>query len=364
MHLLRGVIRRMSVSPVSRDPSRGGGSASELPESGGKDGGRTQKADLVLEGGGVKGIGLVGAVLVLDEAGYRFQRVAGTSAGAIVAALVAALQAAGEPLSRLRDLMRSVAYPKFMNHSAFGDIGLAERLIRHQGLYDGKYLIDWLGSTLQEIGITTFSQLRDDDPGLDARLSASQRYTLVVHTADISRAKLVRLPWDYPCYGLAPDQQLIVDAVRASMSIPFFFQPVRFASQAATVDGVQYPADKITWVDGGLLSNFPVEVFDRTDGVPARWPTIGIKLSAQAAVLPPAHQRDDLIGETIDTLRTLIDNADRYYLTPDKVKRTIFVDNAGISATDFHLTPDQQERLFGNGQQAASAYVAAQTATS
>ena len=42
-------------------------------------------ADLVLEGGGVKGIGLVGAISVLEEHGYVFHRVAGTSAGAIVA---------------------------------------------------------------------------------------------------------------------------------------------------------------------------------------------------------------------------------------------------------------------------------------
>jgi NTE family protein len=51
-----------------------------------------RKADLVLEGGGVKGIGLLGAVLVLADAGYSFPRVAGTSAGAIVASLVAAYQ--------------------------------------------------------------------------------------------------------------------------------------------------------------------------------------------------------------------------------------------------------------------------------
>jgi NTE family protein len=51
-----------------------------------------RKADLVLDGGGVKGIGLLGAVLVLVEAGYSFPRVAGTSAGAIVASLVAAYQ--------------------------------------------------------------------------------------------------------------------------------------------------------------------------------------------------------------------------------------------------------------------------------
>ena len=54
-----------------------------------------RRADLVLEGGGVKGIALVGAVTALDEAGYSFPRVAGSSAGAVVAALVAALASAG-----------------------------------------------------------------------------------------------------------------------------------------------------------------------------------------------------------------------------------------------------------------------------
>jgi Patatin-like phospholipase len=56
---------------------------------------RQLRADLALEGGGVKGIGLVGAVLVLDEAGYSFARVAGTSAGAITACLIASIAKAG-----------------------------------------------------------------------------------------------------------------------------------------------------------------------------------------------------------------------------------------------------------------------------
>lgn len=43
----------------------------------------------MLEGGGVKGIGLVGAIKVFGDAGYRFRRVAGTSAGAIVGSLAA-----------------------------------------------------------------------------------------------------------------------------------------------------------------------------------------------------------------------------------------------------------------------------------
>src|SRR5829696_3150734 len=63
-------------------------------------------ADLVLEGGGVKGIALAGAISVLQDRGYRFHRVAGTSAGAIVGALVAA----GTPHTRLREMMRDLDY--------------------------------------------------------------------------------------------------------------------------------------------------------------------------------------------------------------------------------------------------------------
>jgi len=52
--------------------------------------GREMKIDAVFEGGGVKAIGLVGAVAVTEEKGYQFENLAGTSAGAIVASLIAA----------------------------------------------------------------------------------------------------------------------------------------------------------------------------------------------------------------------------------------------------------------------------------
>ena len=52
--------------------------------------------DLVFEGGGVKGIGLVGAYSVLEERDYQPVNMAGSSAGAIVAALVAAGYSADE----------------------------------------------------------------------------------------------------------------------------------------------------------------------------------------------------------------------------------------------------------------------------
>ena len=65
-----------------------------------------KRADLVLEGGGVKGIALVGAISVLAKKGYEFHRVAGTSAGAIVGALVAA----GMPPSKMTEVMKATDY--------------------------------------------------------------------------------------------------------------------------------------------------------------------------------------------------------------------------------------------------------------
>jgi NTE family protein len=323
-------------------------------------------ADLVLEGGGVKGIGLAGAVLALDEAGYRFQRIAGTSAGAIAAAIIAALNRAGQPISRLRDYLQTVKFEQFMAVShvraALGGLADAEHLLLHMGLYDGDYLVDWLGGVLKDIGVTHFGDLRLNDPGADRKWTPAQRYSLVVHVSDITRGKLVRLPWDYSEYGLDADAERIVDAVRASMSIPFFFEPVRFRAPAVAAgvaaDGVAAEAGRVTWVDGGLLDNFPVDVFDRTDGAKARWRTIGIKLSAQQTSITSVYGTDNVVEEARACLATLLDNAGRYYVTPDKAARTIFVDNAGIKATEFNITPEQQQILFTNGQNAACRWLA------
>ena len=98
------------------------------------------------------------------------------------------------------------------------------------------------------------------------------------------------------------------------------------------------------------MANFPVEVFDRSDGAPQRWPTIGIKLSAPRHDGPRPGAGEDTIDRAIDCLQTLFNNADRYYLTPDKVAWTIFIDSTGITATDFGITPEQRATLFANGQ--------------
>ena len=76
----------------------------------------TKPIDLVLSGGGVKGIGLSGAVVALLEAGYAIQRVAGTLAGSVVGAVLAAGadQLGPEDVERLT---MTLPYQKFLDPS-------------------------------------------------------------------------------------------------------------------------------------------------------------------------------------------------------------------------------------------------------
>ena len=318
-------------------------------------------ADLVLEGGGVRGIGLAGAIITLDEAGYRFKRVAGTSAGAIAASVVVALQKTRTPMSQLQAILGTIDFKRFMQKSALrkalGAVGDAEHLLLHMGVYDGDYLIEWLSDALTQLGAPAhFSDYKEVDPAADST-KVDNAYPLVVTTSDITRGKSVRLPWDYAQYGLDPDKQRLVDAVRASMSIPFFFEPIRFRSPAIAGPPA-FDAGTVTWVDGGLLDNFPVDVFDRTDGQPSRWPTIGIKLSARTVVPTKPANTDGTINEAIACLHTALDNADRFYVTEDRAKRTIFVDNCGVKSTDFNLPAGDQKALYDSGVAAAKDWLA------
>lgn len=299
-----------------------------------------RRCDVVLEGGGVKGIGLVGALEELDRAGYRPQRVAGTSAGAIVGSLLAA----GMPADTLKSLMAGLDYRKFRDEGMIDKLGLpgkAASLIFEKGLYEGKYLRDWLSEQLAALGVRTFADLRLTEPWA-TQLAPERRYKLVVIVSDVSRGRLVRLPWDYAAYGLNPDEQPVADAVRASMSIPFFYEPVILQGRYL--------------VDGGLLSNFPVDIFDDTGG----WPTFGIKLSARAEALTTIQPVTNPADFTLAMLNTVTNAHDLQHVDdPCTQKRTIFVDTFSIRATHFDITKEEQVKLYESGRTYAKEFLAA-----
>jgi NTE family protein len=311
-------------------------------------------ADLVLEGGGVKGIGLVGAAMRLVEHGYAFPRVAGTSAGAIVGAVVAAMQHRGEGFDRLVDITRTLDYRRFRDRgllgTALGPLGVLTdgfSLLLEDGIYEGRYLRDWVAGVLADLGVETFGDLRTDDPDDDGTLH--HRYGLVVTASDLSRQRFVRLPWDYGEYGLDPDEQPVADAVRASASIPFFFEPVALR----TPDGVA------TLVDGALLSNYPITVFDRHDEKRPRWPTLGVRLTARTTEggRPPQRVRGP-VALGLSLIETSIEGSQAVAtLDPCNVSRSVFVDTSDVGAVDFGIDEKEQELLLATGRTAAEDFL-------
>jgi NTE family protein len=133
--------------------------------------------------------------------------VAGSSAGAIVASLVATYQQAGRDLHELVEVMNQVEYRRFADGPVLerlaGRLGEGVELLLHEGAHSGNYLVDWLGPELEKAGGSVFRDLAIEDP---------------------SRRALVRLPLDYSQYNRTADGERVVDAVRASMSIPFYYR--------------------------------------------------------------------------------------------------------------------------------------------
>ncbi len=76
-----------------------------------------------------------------------------------------------------------------------------------------------------------------------------------VIVSDLTAKRLLVLPMEAGVLGVEPDEFDVAQAVRMSMSIPVFFEPVRWDNPDT---GEQHVI-----VDGGMLSNFPVWLFDR-----------------------------------------------------------------------------------------------------
>ncbi|HMC09471.1 MAG TPA: patatin-like phospholipase family protein [Actinomycetota bacterium] len=308
------------------------------------------QVDLVFEGGGVKGIALVGAYSMLEEKGYVPHNVAGSSAGAIVAALVAAGYSAGE----LHDILTETKFSQFEDagwEKHILALGAPISILKDHGIYRGKQFHDWLSTLLTKKGITTFGQLKypnETDP--------RYRYRLQVIVSDVTDRELIILPREADRLGLKPDDLEIAQAVRMSMSIPIFFEPVT----ATGADG----RDRVL-VDGGMLSNFPVWIFD-SDGEP-EWPTFGLKLVAPDPKKPPSAgaqepsvsrgARQGLVHYLLGLVSTMTDAHDKVYLERDTFVRTITISNLGVRTTQFNLDPNLAQQLYQSGRDAAEAFL-------
>ncbi|MFC4103851.1 patatin-like phospholipase family protein [Paenibacillus xanthanilyticus] len=296
----------------------------------------------VFEGGGVKGIGLVGAIKATEEKGVAFGRVAGTSSGSIIAALLAA----GYTAEELRRIVEGTPFRSFLTRGGLYRmklVGPAARLFIKGGLYSGEGLTYWITSLLAAKGIRTF----DDLPAGKLKIVAS----------DITNGKLLVLPDDIANYQLDPGRMPVAAAVRMSASIPYFFDPVRLRQPR------QQGGDKSArrmWayiVDGGLLSNFPLWLFDPEQGAAGgRTPVVGYQLVGKNETEPRVIRGPVTMFQAM--FETMLQAHDERYIEKQNRERAIKIPTLGMRSTDFDLTQEESDALYKSGYDSARAYFA------
>jgi NTE family protein len=282
----------------------------------------------VFEGGGVKGIALAGAVKAAEEKGASFDRVAGTSSGAIVASLIAA----GYRGEELLDIIQNTPFPRFADAgTGWKRIIPPLRFLFKRGLFSAKPLEEWISGLLAAKGVCCFADLPEGK--------------LRVVASDISSGRMLVLPDDLPKYGVEADSFPVAQAVRMSAGIPYFFEPATLGKARNVI------------VDGGLLSNFPLWLFDRENaadphaGLPAkRLPVIGFQLVGKNDQEP--RRISGPLSMLHALVSTMLEAHDERYIEQHNRFRTVKIPTLGVRTTQFDLPQEMVMKLYESGYEA------------
>ncbi len=325
--------------------------------------------NLVFEGGGVKGIAYVGAMQVLEEKALlaEITRVGGTSAGAINAVLAGLNYTPAEMLN----ILKGMNFEKFMDDD-FGVLRDIDRLLTEYGWYKGDYFRKWISDLIaKKTGKpdATFAHIQQQKTEKGFRDMYFMGTNISTHFTEVfSHEHTPRM--------------CIADAVRISMSIPIFF-----ASRRSPRGDV--------YVDGGVLDNYPVKLFDRqryivdinlsTHGEESPYykkhnnrikrqglkispyvynkETLGFRLDSEREIAmfrdqaePVAKTIDDFFDYTRNLLKTIMDAQANYHLHSDDWQRTIYIDTLGVKTTDFKITDAKKKALVESGRKGTETY--------
>lgn len=425
----------------------------------------------VQEGGGVLGVALVGYTYVLEKMGFRFLKLAGTSAGAINTMMLAAVDRKNYPGQDFRYqseiilqemlnynfwklvdghwlarwfiklfinkplgtkilkwlFIASIAVPLFYAlyalliqifpgtylyengfvnfHRVITIVAIVASVVllvgiglflffRYRfaragyGVNTGREFHKWMTDILQRNGIHTSADLEAAMKDRCCNLSLRQeRLDLRIHgdntdivspyltivASDITTQTKVEFPLMAKDYWQNPDAVNPADFVRASMAIPIFFEPFKvdvpqsvqdrsdFQQQKALkAEKVKDEPKQISFVDGGILSNFPINVFHNPNIAVARMPTFGVKLEDEDHITEGSEVKSrrgllSFVGQVFSTIRFYYD---RDFLKRNEIyeKSIAHVDLEKINWLNFGISIDEQRELFIKGAEAARTF--------
>ncbi|WP_186378793.1 patatin-like phospholipase family protein [Sphingobium sp. B2] len=302
----------------------------------------------VFEGGGVRAAAFAGAYAEAIALGVKFNAVAGTSAGSIVAALIAAGATPEFLLEELaqtsfRDLLdapREVDRPfnrakwlASLGGAIPGAIGSVATIVKNGGLHSSAKIEHWIEGLLRRV-----LTLRGVTPAGDRVTFADLTLPIFIVSADLAagRPKI----WSKS----ATRDESVAVAVRCSSSIPFFFQPVRSGGALH--------------VDGGIISNLPSYVFAEAQPSAARFSERVLAFRLRSAKNDSAGFREfsAFAGSVADAV---VSGGTAVQLKLQSNVHSVEIDTGTIKSTDFDkLDAEAQMKLVESGRSAMRSFVA------
>ncbi|MEO6814168.1 MAG: patatin-like phospholipase family protein [Ginsengibacter sp.] len=317
--------------------------------------------NLVMEGGGVRGLAYSGALEVLEQKGilHNIENVAGSSAGAI-AGLMVALNYSSHEIDSVLQILR---IQEFNDGKFF--FGKIKRLRKEYGVFKGEKFEEWLGDLIKyktgDANVTFEGLHQLNKTGTNFK-------NFFCTGTNISKQRLETFSWK-----TWPEMKLRT-AVHISGSIPFYFVPVAIDSLGNEVSLEDTVTKYDLYVDGGMLCNYPINMFDSCIGggnpltcekVIYNMQTLGLKLERGAQIeefnknvttIAPYHIKT-MKQYSSAVMNLMMESINRKSADLANEKgRTIYISYGDISGRPRKISLKEKKLLQDNGVIAANKF--------
>ena len=312
---------------------------------------------LVFSGGGPRGIAYVGVLRYMQERHKlkNVKRFIGTSAGSIMCTFMsvgAYYDQNREVQSKtfyelINELMLESDFIDFIDNPIlkkvlgniksksvkldFSEIFNSFDLITNKyALCKGTVILEFFKNSLKKIGFDENITLKE--------LHNKTGNHLILVACSLSYRKTAYLD-----YKTAPDLS-VAEAMRASMAVPFIFEPVKYNDDY--------------FIDGGAVNNYPINYFDYSEEYNSEEPisSLGFILSSKNKILRPKWiDIGNLENYTASVFSLFMINTNSA-LYKKNIDRTIFIDCGEINTTSFDITNNQKSELIEAGYNAIEHY--------
>lgn len=301
------------------------------------------KSALVFCGGGVLGVGHIGALFEWEKmGGYRnLTHVCGSSVGSIVAAAVAA----NASVEFMKSTLFNLDFKQFEDNST-GFLRDLYRLIKKWGWNKGDAIKEWAENLMCEL--------------------TGKHHITMKQLYEKSHTHLTITYWSYRYRKtkyidhLTQPDMTVAEAIRMSSSIPIYYQAVwrksLDANQREVLDAC---------VDGGTMDNFPIGTL-HSQGVPPE-KILGFKLCGKQELDEYKAERvgeeydfgmpENIVHALVVLVSAMREQSMKVHVKSSDWKLTVKISTFNFKSTDFNLSEQDKEKLYESGCQAMRNYM-------